>query len=281
MLKKKIIGLFVCILLLSSMVLPVTAILKSQELSKTSYTSDVPIWHVGDEWTYNFIESAIDFPVTYSLFGDLTFKVVEDLGNSYLLEATTRPDGQFDLGNFGLKTTILTTFSMSLQIRKTDLALEYYREIIKGVFLVTIGKITLPIPLQIIGNSDIEFDVPWVIMPFPLYDGKSGNLSATEFVFTNYYMKLFWGLIPVLGPLNITWPITPVPYNCSAEKITVEAGAFDVFNISANGIGDSKFVSYYANEIGNTAKEVIYIPHGGGGLRYSLKLELKDWSYTP
>ncbi len=280
--KKKIIGIVVCILIVSTIGIPVTALTDRHDIRATSYDVDVPIWKKGDEWTYNFIESAIDYyPLTYSLSGVITYKVVEDSGDSYILEASTRPKGAFDLGNIGLKTTKLTTLSIKLQMRKVDLGLESFKEILKGIFLVTIGPVTLPIPLQAAGNLDVEFDPPWNIMPFPLYDGKFGNLSGTEFVQTNYTMKLFWGLITALGPVNTNWPITAVPYTCSAEQITVEARTFDVFNVSAEWIDGSKFVSYYSEEVGNVAKEVIYIPYGGGGVRYSLILELKDWKYTP
>lgn len=278
--KKKVIGIFICILIISTLIIPVAATTYNKEIKATSDEADLPIWEVGDEWTYNFIESIDYYPVTYYLSGDLTFEVMDDSGDSYILEAATRPDGVFDLGNFGLKTTILTTFSMSLQIRKADLGFESFREIIKGVLLMTIGPITLPIPLQVVANSYAEFDPPWIIIPFPLSDGKFGNLSGTEFVHVNNYMKLYWGLIPLLGPFNRSWPMTSVPYTCSEEQITVNGRTFDVFNVSAEWIEGSRFVSYYSEEVGNVAKEVIFIPYCGGGVRYSLNLELKEWSYT-
>jgi hypothetical protein len=217
----------------------------------------------------------------YSHSGDLTFTVVNDSGDSYILEATTRPKGKFDLGSFGLKTTRFISGSMRVQMRKTDLGLENFLEKFKGFLLVTIGPFILPIPIQVMVNIYVEFDPTWVIMPFPLYDDKHGNLSGTEFVHINNYMHMFWGLVPALGPLNVSWPITPIPYTCSAEEITVEGRIFDVYNVSAEQMDGSRFVSYYAEEVGNVAKEVIYIKAPQGKVRYSLILELKDWSYTP
>jgi len=280
--KKKIISVAAGIIILISTVMPVASFADKNEIRTISYDADIPTWKVGDKWEYHFIESVIGYyPLTYSLSGYITFEVVEDTGDSYVLEAFTRPKGLFDLGSIGLKTTMLTTLSMKLQVRKTDLALENFYEKIKGIFLVTVGPITLPIALQAVGNSDIEFDPPWVIMPFPLSDGKCGNLSGTEFVYTNYYMNLFWGLVPALGPFNRTWPMTSLPYTCSQELVSVEAGTFNVFNVSAEWIDGSKFMSYYANEVGNVVKEVIYIPYSAGGVRHSLILELKDCNYTP
>jgi hypothetical protein len=282
--KKKIIGILVVILVISTTVIPVAAITDRYDIIVTSYNSDVPIWEVGDEWTYYFTESC-DIDLAYSLSGDLTFKVVDDSGDSYILEGTSKPSGRFDLGIIGLKTTRFKplTMKLRLQMKKTDLALENFREKFEGILLLTIGSFTLPIPIQLEFNVDVEINPPWVNIPFPLYDGKYGNLSSTEFWHTNSYLHLFLfgGRIPLLGPWNYSWPITPVPYRCSKEQITIQGRTFDVYNVSAECTEGSRFVSYYAEEVGNVVKEVTYIAWGGGGVRYSLILELKDWRYTP
>ena len=105
--KMKIIGLLLCILIIPLIVMPVTAITEKQGISGISDNVNVPIWEVGDEWTYDFILSC-SYMVNYSLTGDFTLKVVEDTGDSYVLEANTRPHGCFNLGGFGLKTTRFT-----------------------------------------------------------------------------------------------------------------------------------------------------------------------------
>jgi len=278
--KNNIIGLFVCILLISSVVIPVAAITERNDITVTSYDSDVPIWDVGDEWTYHFIEKRSQL-VNYVLSGDLTLKVVEDTGDSYILKASTRPYGGFDMDGFGLKTTFLTSLSMRLQIRKTDFALENYLYKLKGFLFLTVGSFTLPIPIQVIGNIDVEFDPPWVILPFPLYDEKAGLLSGTEILHINLHFGLFWGLISVYGPQNYTIPLDPVPYMCSEEQLTVEAGTFDVYNVTAVADDGSRFVSYYSEKVGSVAKEIVLIPFGGGRVQYSLTLELKDYKYSP
>jgi hypothetical protein len=274
--KMKIIGLLLCILIISIIVVPVTAITEKQGISGITNDVDVPIWEVDDEWTYDFILSC-SFMVNYSLTGDFTFKVVEDTGDSYVLEAKTRPNGYFNLGSFGLKATRFTSMSMILHIRKADLALENYMYQLKGFLFLTIGPITLPIPIQVEGNSFAEFDPSWSIIPFPLYDGKSGMLNGTE-ILQNNYMGLFWGLISVYGPMNISYPYTPLPYTCTGEKITVKAGTFDAYNVSAEWTDGSRFVSYFSKEVENVVKQVILRPYGGGKVQYYLLLELKDWS---
>jgi len=276
MMRKKIIGLVLFIVLFSYTVVPVASITDIHSIRETLYDGDVPIWEVGDEWTYHFTESKT-YLYNYTLTGDITLKVIDDSDDSYVLEAKTKPHGTFDLGGYGLKATRLTTLSMRLTMRKNDLGLESFVEKYKGIFLIRMGSITLPIPIHFTGYYNIKFDPTWALIPFPLYNGKSGMLSGTE-ILHNVYMGLFWGLIPVYGPDNYSRIITPIPYTCSEEQITVDAGTFDVFKVSAERMDGSQFVSYYSGEVGNVAKEIIYIPYGGGTVWHSLILELKDWS---
>ena len=274
--KRKIIGLFFCILMVSMIVIPVTAVTDKQNKSRTYNDVDVPIWEVGYEWTYDFIMSC-SYLVNYSLSGDFTLKVVEDTGSSYILEGNTRPYGGFNMGGLGLKTTRFTSMTMELKMRKADLAIENFIFRIKGFSFLKIGSITLPIPIHIKGSYYVEFDPSWSIIPFPLYDDKSGMLSGTE-ILHNVYMGLFWGLISVYGPNNYSYPYTPIPYTCTEEQMTVEAGTFNVYNVSAEWMDGSRFVSYFSEEVENVAKEIILRPYGGGRVQYFLILELKDWN---
>jgi hypothetical protein len=278
--QKNIIGLLLCVLIGLTLIIPVTALSDKYKDVETSSNADVPIWEVGDRWTYHFIESRTH-QYNYSFSGDITLKVVDDSGDSYILKGKTRPHGKFELGGIGLKPTILTTFSMELQMRKNTLGLERFVEKLKGIFLIKTGSITLPIPIQGELNYNIEFDPTWTLIPFPLYEGKYGNLSGTEILHSNVYVNLFWGLVPVYGPTNMSIPLTQIPYTCAEEQITVEAGTYDVYNVSAEWIEDYRFVSYYSEEVGNVAMGIVFIPYGGDTVWHSLVLELKDFRYTP
>ena len=55
---------------------------------------------------------------------------------------------------------------------------------------------------------------------------------------------------------------------------------YNDFNVSAEWIEGSWFESYNVEDVGNVAKEVIYIPYGGGYVWHSLVLELKDYSFN-
>ena len=276
---KKIIGLFVSLLMISTLIIPAAAIIKRRGLQSTPYTTDVPIWEVGDEWTYYFNELKTR-ELILSLSGDLTLKVVEDTGASYILEAVTNPQGYFEFGNIKLKTTRLTSYAMTLKIRKADLGLENYKERIKGLLLLTIGSFKIPIPIQFEGYVNVDFEPTWNIIPFPLYEGKNGHLSSVEFWHTKCFVHMFWGLIPIYPEFKESFPVTEVPYTCSQEQMTVEAGTFDSYNVTAEWFEGSKFISYYSEEVGNVVKEIIYV-RSGWGVNHAVTLELKDWSKTP
>ena len=290
MLKRNKVCLFACILVFSSAVIPVASMTNKNMSRATVNGADVPIWDIGDEWTYHYTES-MTFGLNYTLSGDITFKVVDETGGSYVLEGKSRPHGGFFLSDLFagtdsilkkliLKTTVFTTLTMKLQIRKSDLGLESFNERIKGIFLVKIGPITLPLPIQAEKYMDVEFDPTWKIMPFPVYDGKYGNLTSTEIYFNDLFINMFWGRVPVDGPYkDLTFIVTPLPYTCSSEQIKVDAGTFDVFKVSAEREDDYRFVSYYSEEVGNVVKEEICKCFAGGTVWHSLILELTDWNY--
>jgi len=282
MMKWYILGLILSTLLFSSTVIPVTSITTKNINEVITYNTDVPIWEVGDSWTYHYTESMTYF-LNYTLSGDIKLKVVDDSGDYYVLEGKSRPRGEFN-GDYYyedliFKTTIFTTLSMRIQIRKSDLGLESFIEKIEGFLFAKIGVITIPIPLQFEKYMDIEFDPTWKILPFPLYDGKFGNLSGTEILFIKTYAHMLWGGLPFWDDENFRCIVTPIPYTCSAEEVTVDAGTFDVFNVTAEKEDDYLFVSYYSEEVGNVVKQEISKTFSGCTMFHNLILELKDWNY--
>ena len=282
MMKRHIFGIIVCTFLFSSSVIPITSITAKNINRAITYDVDVPIWEVGDSWTYQYTESMTYF-LNYTLSGDIKLKVVDDSGDYYTLEGKSRPRGEFN-GDYyykGLifKTTLFTTLSMRIQLRKSDLGVESCNEKIKGFLFAKIGVITIPIPLQFEKYGDVRFEPTWSIMPFPLYDGKYGNLSGTEIVFIKTYAHMLWGGLPFWDDENSVNIVTPIPYTCSAEEVTVDAGKFDVLKVSAEADDGSSFVSYFSEEVRNVVRQEICKTFIGGSLNHYLILELKDWNY--
>jgi hypothetical protein len=290
--KTKIIGMLVCMLLIVSMAIPISALNKDYEPSvkPTGKSADVPVWEVGDSWTYDVVfyqnNTGPNLTLVYTLDGEYVLTVIDDTGDSYTLEGIAdRLFGSVDLGLFGLKATRFMTASTELRVRKADLGLEFWNQNLKGILLLMIGPITLPIPLQVEANVDVEFNPTWVITPFPLTDGQSGTFDDTELIHTNSYLSLFWGLIPV-SEGGSAWHTGEIPYSVTEEQITVEAGTFDVYYITGDlegGTYHDYYRTYYAPEVGNTVKESINIDKSGtmGETYYGLDFELKSTTYEP
>jgi hypothetical protein len=289
---KKLVGIFIMMLFIASLAIPISALNKDYEhpVNPTGNSADVPIWEVGDSWTYDVIfyqnNTGPNLTLTYKLEGEYVLTVIDDTGDSYTLEGVAkRLSGAIDLGTFGLKATRFVRAHTELRLRKADLGLEFWNQNLKGILFLTIGPITLPIPLQVNANVDVEFNPTWVITPFPLVDGKTGTFDVTELIHTNSYLTLFWGLIPV-SEGDYAWHTPEMPYSVNEEQISVEAGTFDVFYITGDYISGNYhdyYRTYYAPEVGNTVKQSINIDKSEtmGETYYGLDFEMKSTTYEP
>jgi len=289
---KKLIGIFVCMLLIATFAIPISALNKVYENNPEPITEDedVPVWEVDDSWTYNAVlflnSSSPNQTLEYTIEAEFVLTVVDDTGDSYILEGIGQSvSGGVDLGLLGLKTTRFSKIAAQLQMRKTDLGLEFWNQNMKGILLLMIGPITLPIPIQLEANTDVEFNPTWVITPFPLYDGKNGTFDDTELMHTNSFIHSFWGLIPISGPDEYSWHTGEVPYTCTEEQVTVPAGMFDVFYITGDHYygenGHDYYRTYYSPEAGNSVKESIHIGNELETTYFSFDLELISTTYTP
>ena len=104
--KKKIIGIFVCMLMIATTIVTATNV-KEEKIETSSYKVDVPIWEVGDSWTYN--EHYNEF--TYGDEGEVllawyhnctsTYTVTNTTGDSYTVKLTSKNnEGSFIIGPF-------------------------------------------------------------------------------------------------------------------------------------------------------------------------------------
>jgi hypothetical protein len=292
--KTKIVGILVCMLLITTLAIPISALNQDYELpvKPTGKTDDVPVWKVGDTWTYDMTLYIAASPnvtddMVAEVSGELTYEVVDDTSDSYKLTGLMRPMiGTVDLpGNVDMRLTRLSSYSSNLEVNKADISIINHEFLMKGIVLLTLGPIPLPIPIQIQSWKLTEIDPAFNLMPFPLYDGKTGTL-ANSTITEQMETSLFWGLITVEKKDDIEFYTGDVDYTVASESITVEAGTFDVFNVSAElpfgEQGLDIYRSYYAEDIGNVAKSLIHIDYAETGETYYLMgLELKSTTYEP
>jgi len=282
--KKKIIGILVCMLLIATMAIPISALNKVYEIEPEPILkdADVPVWEIGDSWTYasEYYESDANQTLIFTLSGSIVFEVTDDSGDYYILEGGGRPLGIITYGNIGLRTSLLAKTSFELKMRKSDLGIEYANYYLKGLCWLTLGGIPLPIPIQIHAYKNTEFNPTTSIIPFPLSDGATGTIPSIEFTIDTK-STLFWGLIELSGGIH-TWGCGNLDYTVTEEQITVPAGNYDVYTIEAENTHEDHYNSYYCEEIGNVAKESILIHNGQTGNVYlSMELELEETTYTP
>lgn len=292
--KKKILCVFIFMLLIAIVVIPVNALNNSnksniQYLFKNSKTLstdvNVPVWEIGDSWTYevNYYEGGIYETMNCTMIGDLVFTVADDTGDHYLLKAKGKLHGLFKYGRLGLKTTRFITAGTELLVRKADLGLENWYLYLKGIFALIIDNKTLPIPIQISVERSTKFNPTWAILPFPLYDGKIGVIDSIDII-QGGSVRLFWGL-KTISDSSYHWVSEELYYTCYEEQITVPAGTYTVYNISAENPGYYEYYyyrTYYAPEVGNFAKESVVIPFNpeySDFIYLIFNLELKSTNY--
>ncbi len=282
--KKKIIGIFVCTLLIATMAIPISAmdreyILNFKPISKDA---DVPVWEVGDTWTYEmyyFQNGNLNESYSFEVVGDIIYEVVEDTGDTYKLEGSSAGDFnlKMNVGNMVLKPTMFLNIGTEIEIRKSDLALVKWHQFAKGIFLPRLGPIPIPLPVQVHATHTTTFDPAWSIMPFPLYDGKNGTLDPVDFI-EEGKTTLYWGLIKIYDGESSWGFSSGLDYTCMEEQVTVPAGNFTAYNVSTE---HGSFRSHYAEEVGNSVKQLIHINFSNEVTYYHMELDLKSTTYTP
>lgn len=290
--KNKIVEVIICMLLIAIMAIPISALtnvdqtktFNIENVKKTqAIDADVPTWEVGDSWTYEmyFFENGDENEsYSYEVICDITYEVIDDTGDTYTLEGTSdNLDFKLNIGSIILKPTRFLKLGTEIEVQKSDLALVQWYQYAKGVFLPRLGPIPIPLPIQVDAALTTTFDPYWCIMPFPLYDGKNGTLASVNLTDAGK-TKLYWGLITIYEGEN-TWGIHGLNYTCNEEQVTVPAGTYTTYNVSAEYPDYDWFRSYYAEEIGNSVKQFIHISFGNHVTYYHMELDLKSTTYTP
>jgi hypothetical protein len=197
---------------------------------------DVPVWHVGDWWTYELellTAQIVETNQTYNFSlrtSSLNLTVVEDTGTVYTVAVTTpQLTGDVNLSYIldeGVLTVIAsfndTTVSGTLVFNKADLGIEQIQVYISGKLHAKITQlpgITLRRPIPIRGAAEITFnatyDVPYTMMSFPFdlgsfwgrpevnitLDGTVESRWLTRMYRLNNFAQKHWGIVSFLSGL--------------------------------------------------------------------------------
>ena len=224
--KTKLIGLLICVMLMTTLLAVAKPpqkieITSSTETMSTAYVAEVPVWEIGDYWTYQIDNISLLYQQEgklinlYLTIAELPLTVISTAGDFYTLEFQTTANGQakvnIDLGDGPVNMTITFSdleISGNVLIEKSTLGIkEVSAAFSKGKFLVDIIEqpyIKLPSILQKISakitmNMTTTFDTPFSLLTFPLSTGIFWNLTATNFTINGKIQCLWFNLINFLN----------------------------------------------------------------------------------
>jgi len=192
-------------------------------------------------------------------------------------------EGRVTIGSFHFKFTKYTKFTRELTLRKSDLASVSESAQEKGLVFLLIGNI-IPIPAQYTDAWGGTNSPPDVMLPFPFNAGSYGIFPNVTYT-GHEKCTLYWGLITMYNWPEVLGYTGEQNYTCEMANITVPAGTYDAYNVSAEatyGLGHSSRWSYYVPEVGWLAKQTINSdqdPSGHPG--FIFESELVSTTYTP
>ena len=285
--KRTIVGIIIGSLLLTTSIS--VALPQSQLLSQTtSFDDNVPVWEVGDSWTYTVDSLTINYDnqgqkvFIDGRIDDFTWTVTDTSDSSYYtVDFTGKLTANYDLifssgsGTIHLTGTFKNTLVRlkgTILFTKDNLQIHEVNAEIKGLTAGIIAplKIPLPIPFKLIMNSGLSVDFP--LFEFPLSSFKFWSMPDLNVAMHAWIGGIF-GIIGFPSTFSIQYSWTPLAFYCQDKRdVTVAAGTFSAYKISTV-IGEF-FEYYYAPEVGNIIKIDATLQNG------AVSAELKSTNYS-
>jgi hypothetical protein len=220
---------------------------------------DIPVWEKGDEWVYH-MDFYCDFgmadnEILEGTSNNLVYKVIDDSGDDYVLKYKGGFSGWIKTSFATIRITRLSVVKGNLLVQKSNLAIKEYSIEIKGISLLTNGNIPIPVPIPVQIGLSVDLSPALHIMPFPLYDGKYGNLSES-WLNHSAFISLMFGLLFEFQK-DYDAHAYNFPYRCEKDLVKVPAGTYDTYKISVGTF--AKIENNFAPEVGNIVKQRIWV----------------------
>ena len=223
--KTKVLVLLVGIMLLTTFFAVAQPIQKKDTINSpntiASSMIDVPVWEIGQSWTYKIQDITMDFSnpnqsISMDLsIAELPLIVTEVTDEYYTLTFTTTMNGQghfySDFGDGPINVSIALTnaaITGSLRFDKATLGIEdaTISFVKQKITFDIIQQPYLPLPdwlhvlsMKVTSDVDILSDSSVTLFKFPLMTGSSWNLSATNLSTTGTIQSLFFNLLNFLN----------------------------------------------------------------------------------
>jgi len=287
--KKNTIGLLI-LMMITIPVISIKPILGRETIQTSANRADVPLWMIGDSWTYEEHWGEFTYYPDGSFYfrcyqnSTITYTVTNTTGDTYTVKMTSKNiQGSFAIGVFRWTLTPFIKYRRELQIQKTDLAEVHRTYESKGPVSLFVGRMHFPIPAQFQVFEKEIFTPPMTLMPFPLIARTNGTLPLIDH--TGYCkLSLYWGFLPLLIQPGFWYCTGPTTYTCEMATIEVPAGTYDAYNVTIHNEGGGKhdyWRSYYVPQIGNFAKRSIHMNWHGTEKPYCIQeIELVSTTYT-
>jgi len=260
--------------------------------------NQVPKWHVGDMWSY---EGEIDYvseePATidaYMEIKELSLTVERDENDMYHLsiEGGFSGSANIKIEEISLDVTVKLSFGKirgGIDVKKSNLGIENFWINITGILTISLAPLPIPMTGEIMGT----FEPEWIILDFPLYEGKEWETSSSTLTinvsedmlnFIRNLVSLIVSIFPedvkefveeILSMLEEMLPIEmeiwEISMKCEKEEsITVPAGTYPAFAINAEDAALIHFAPLLANFIKGFSQE-----------SPEVNMELKFTTYSP
>ncbi len=229
--KKNIIGLVVLMLIATSVVSATNTINGNKKNQTITTSIDVPVYEVGDSWTYRVSTQTYTYDVNGSLYSTfranftLIITVATVSADNYTIEFTSKNlSGKFFYGSYKFIFTKFIKVTQKQYLNKTDLGIMALKGDLKGPILWLISKLNIPIPAQLTIHSDNRNAPSEKFIPFPLIAGTNGSFPNVHTI-SSQKCTLYWGLKTVYN-LSGQGNSGIRTYAVKMENITVPAGTY-------------------------------------------------------
>ena len=225
--KKKLMVILICILLISISVLPVIGKTNVEKIDITKYYShsekvildNLPVWEIGDYWIYEIDDIDIEHEkdgISLNIdikIDDFIIEVVDDTVDSYILDYQTKINGGFTIAfdqgdgpieiNFQFGRILSTKIKGDMKCSKSDLGIEELNIEFSSILRVKITEqpyIGIPIPTVLIPITiklDSGLSTPFAILDFPINIENYWLNPTTNFTLEGGLLRSPW-----LRPIN-------------------------------------------------------------------------------
>jgi hypothetical protein len=225
--KTKLIGMILCIMLMTTLLAVAKPPQKienksSTETMSTTYNADVPVWEIGDQWTYQIDDisivnqqegKSINLLLTIA---ELPLTVTRTTGDFYTLEFQTTVSGQYTMSidpgdgpaNFSI-TFSNVDLSGEVFIEKSTLGIkEISAGFKKEKISIEIEQSYIPLPsflqrfsAKITMDITATFEPSFSLLTFPLNTGIVWNLTSTNITINGEIQSIYLNLINFINKM--------------------------------------------------------------------------------